>query len=133
MEAGAAALLQQAGGLDTLHQVWGGEPLSEVLAAVAAGRLSMKDAYRRMLSAMAGALQLPSEVFSKAALAQDDAIWAAPGSIVVYVRGHCDLRDQSLSRRQVFEHICVARMGLRLSSLTHLPLAAFAGAAGWRG
>lgn len=107
VEAAAEAALQQPGGLEALQEGWGGDLLTDTLARVAHKQLSLLDAYKRLLPAMARTLQLPPDVFQTAALAQDDSLWPEPGSTVVYVRGHCDLREQSLSRGPAAHQVCV--------------------------
>jgi hypothetical protein len=99
VESAVDALLQRHCGLARISSLFLGQNLERVLQGVRGGRLRLLDAYRLLLEGVAEGLALKPSVFQGAALAQADAAWPEPSSTVVYVRGHCDLYDQSLSRR----------------------------------
>jgi hypothetical protein len=99
VERAAEALLQQTGGAERLRGLFLGRRLGELLEELRGGRLIPQHAYARLLDGVAQGLDLDPSVFARAALAQDDALWPARGANAVYVESHCDLREQSLSRR----------------------------------
>jgi hypothetical protein len=99
VESAVDALLQRHCGLARLSSLFLGQNLRRLLQELGGGRLRLLDAYRLLLEGVAEGLGLPASIFSRAALAQPDATWPESSSTVVLVRGHCDLRDQSLSRR----------------------------------
>ena len=94
------ALLGQPMGVKTLSEALLGSPLTETAQRVTKGEWGVRQGYTFILRSLASALGLDFSVFEKAALLQPDALWPNRGAVVTYVRGHCDLRGQSLSRQR---------------------------------
>jgi hypothetical protein len=99
VEKAVEALLAKEHGGERLRELFLGEGMDELVEAVKGEGLPLLQAYRLLLAGVAEGLRLAPAVFERAALAQEDALWPPVGSDVVMIRGHCDLRDQSLCRR----------------------------------
>lgn len=100
IEAAVTTLLATKEGKQRLLEVWTGAPFTDVLRSVQGGSLTLRPAYRSVLENVAKTLRLPPDLFHGAPLAQHDAAWPEAGALVLLLRGHCDLYDQSLSRRR---------------------------------